>query len=153
MEEEEPGEPELVDQLQLLFEPRAGFAAELVPLGIAILESTVADLCELDDRGLWTVREVRVAITELFRHVELQPLGELDGARNRSSVLRKPLRHLGRGEQHTFVVAAAFGLAAVERAAVTDRDEDVLQPCAPWLVRVNVAGDDRGDAERIGEVT
>src|SRR5439155_581646 len=79
-------------------------------------------------------------------------LGELDGARDRSSVLRKSFRHLGRGEQHAFVVATAIGLAAVERAAVTDRDENVLQPCAPGLVRVNVAGDDRVDAERTGEV-
>ena len=50
------------------------------------------------------------------------------------------------------MVAAALALAAVERRAVADRDERVLQADARARVRVRVAGDDGLDAERLREV-
>ena len=46
----------------------------------------------------------------------------------------------------------ALALAAVERGAGRDRDEDVLQAGAARVVRVRVAGGDGPDAERFGEV-
>ena len=50
------------------------------------------------------------------------------------------------------MVAAALALAAVERGAVADRDERVLQARAARVVRVDVAGRDGRDAERRGEL-
>ena len=50
------------------------------------------------------------------------------------------------------MVAAPLALAAVERGAVADRDEHVLERRAARVVRVDVAGRDGRDAERRGEV-
>ena len=127
MQEEEAREPELVDELQLVLEPCTRLAAELVARRIALLEGAVADVRKLDDRRLRAVREVRIAVAELLGQVEAQPLGKLDGSSDRSAVLRETLHHLGRREQDALVIAAPLGLAAVEGAAVTDGDEDVLQ--------------------------
>ena len=127
MQEEEPGKPELVDELQLVLEPCTRLAAELVARRIAPLEGAVADMRKLDDRRLRAVREVRVAVAELLCQVEAKPLGELDGAGDRSAVLRETLHHFRRREQDALVIATPLGLAAVEGAAVTDRDENVLQ--------------------------
>ena len=44
VQQEEACEPELVDQLQLLFESRARFAAELVTSRVAVLERAIADV-------------------------------------------------------------------------------------------------------------
>src|SRR5207244_5475969 len=53
VEQEEAGEPELVDQLQLVVEPRPRLRAQAVaPRCVAMLEGAVADLRELDDRRL-----------------------------------------------------------------------------------------------------
>jgi hypothetical protein len=51
------------------------------------------------------------------------------------------------------VVASALALAAVERGAAADRDEDVLQRGAAGVVRVDVAGRDRTDVQRFREVS
>src|SRR5262249_59410352 len=88
---------------------------------------------------------------ELLRQVEAQPFGELDGARDGGAVLREALDDLAGREQDALVVAAPFGLAPVEGAAVADGDQDVLQRRAPGMVRVDVAGDERGDAELLCE--
>ena len=50
------------------------------------------------------------------------------------------------------MIAAALALAAVERGAVLDRDERVLQLGATLVVRVHVAGRDGRHAERLGEL-
>jgi hypothetical protein len=50
------------------------------------------------------------------------------------------------------VVPAPLRLAAVERGAVADRDERVLERRPARVVRVDVAGRDRADAERLREV-
>ena len=50
------------------------------------------------------------------------------------------------------MVAAPLALARLERGAVTDRDEDVLQRRPARMVCVDVAGDDRRCAEVLGEV-
>ena len=50
------------------------------------------------------------------------------------------------------MIAAPLGLAAVERAAVADGDEDVLQRRPAQMVRMDVAGHDRRDTEHAGEI-
>jgi hypothetical protein len=50
------------------------------------------------------------------------------------------------------VVAAPLRLAAVERGATSDRDEDVLERGPARVVRVDVPRRDRGDAQRLGKV-
>src|SRR5439155_22946959 len=54
--------------------------------------------------------------------------------------------------QHGLMVSAALALAAVERTAMADRDERVLERRASRVVRVAIAGDDRGDAELCREL-
>src|SRR3989440_8764241 len=152
VQEEESREPDLVDELQLFLEPRQRLVAESVALRIPLLEGPVANVCELDDRGLWAVGEVRVAVAELLRQVETQPFGELDGSLDRCAVRRETLHHLCRREQDALMIAAPRRLAAVERAAVADGDEDVLQRCPAPMVRMDVAGHDRRDTEHAGEI-
>ena len=96
MQQEEAREPELVDQLQLVLEPRARLEPKPVASRVAVLEGAIADLRELDDRRLWTVGEVRIAVAELLGEIELQPLGDLDRARDGFSILREALDDLGR---------------------------------------------------------
>ena len=50
------------------------------------------------------------------------------------------------------MIAAPLTLAAVERACCADRDQRVLERRAACVVRVGVAGRDRRDAERLGEL-
>ena len=50
------------------------------------------------------------------------------------------------------MVAAPLALGAVERGAVADRDEGVLEAAAARMVGVDVAGRDRRDAERRREL-
>ena len=152
VEQEEAGQAELVDQLQLFLETGPGFSAKLVALGVAIFERSLADLRELDDRRLGAVGEIRIAVAELLRQIEAEPLGELGRARDRGSVLREALDDLGRGEQDALVVAAPLRLAAVERAAVTDGDEDVLEARAARMVCVDVARDERRRTDRLCEL-
>ena len=120
--------------------------------GVALAEEAVAELAQLLDRGLVAVGEVGVAVAELLRQVELETLRELTGALDRGSVVGETLVHLLRCEQHRLVVAAPLALAAVERRAVADRDERVLQADARARVRMRVAGDDGLDAQRLREV-
>jgi hypothetical protein len=152
VQEEKAREPELVDELQLVLEPCARLAAELVACRIALFEGAVANPSELDDRRLRTVREVRVAVAELLREVEAQPLGEVDGSRDPGAILGEPLHHLRRREQDALVIAAPLGLAAVECAAVTDGDEDVLQRRPAQMVCMHVPCDDRRHTEHLGEI-
>ena len=55
----------------------------------------LADAAQLHDRGLGAVGEVGIAVAELLREVELEPLGELDGARDRVAVVGEALEHVG----------------------------------------------------------
>ena len=77
---------------------------------------------------------------------------ELGRARDRIAVFGEAIRHFLRRHEHRLVVAAPLALAAVERAAVLDRDEHVLQRGAARIVRVHVAGRDRLHAQRLREI-
>ena len=111
-----------------------------------------ADRGELADRRLVAVREVRVAVAELLGEVELEPLGERRASLGGGAVEEKRSSISSGAAQVALAVPAPLGLAALERRAAADRDEDVLQERAPRVVRVDVAGRDRLDAEVLGEV-
>ncbi len=152
VEQEEAGQPELVDQRELLVEPRPRLALVAVRIGIARCERAVANASELHARRLAAVGEVGVAVAEVLRQVELEALGKLACALDCFAVEREALRRLVRREQDALVVAAPLGLAAVERRPAANRDEDVLELGPPLVVRVRVAGHDRPYAEVLGEV-
>ncbi len=149
VEQEEPREPELVDQGELLVEPRTSFSLVAVGASVARLEGTVAHLGQLGDRGLVAVGEVRVAVAELLREVELEARGELGGALDGLEILWEPLHdRLGR-QQDALVVPTPLLLRRFERPTVADRDHRVLEERAAAVVRVDVARDDGLDADRL----
>ena len=119
--------------------------------GVALLERAVADALELAARRL-AVGEVGIAVAEVGCEIEAQALGELARALDRA-VVGEALEHLAGREQNRLVVTATLGLRAVERRALADRDEHVLQLCAASMVRVHVAGRDRLHAEHIRELS
>ncbi len=152
VQQEEACEPDPLDQVELVLEtpPRAPLVP--VEIRVALPEQSVAERAQLCDRRRVAVREVRIAVAELLRQIELEPLRELGRARNGVSVVGKPLVHLLGREQHRLVVAAPLALAAVQRRAVVDGDERVLQAEARARVCVGIAGRDGRDAERLGEI-
>src|SRR6266508_3205231 len=119
VEEEEPGEPERVDQRELLVEPSPRLALVSVQPRVALGERTVADALQLRDSSL-VVRETRIHL--LFR------------------------------EQHALVVAATLALRAVERRAMSDRHQRVLQADARAVVRVRIPRRDGLDTQLLGKV-
>ena len=152
VEEEETGEPELLDQGELFVEAGTGGLFVAVESGVAFDERAVADAAQLHDRGLLAVGEVGVAVAELLGEVELEPAGELERARDRVGIVREPLGRLGRRDENALVVPAPLALAALERGSVADRDEDVLERRPALGMRMRVARRDGGDAERGREV-
>ena len=98
VEQEEPGEAQLVDQRQLLLEAPSCATLVAVRVAVALGEGAVADAAELRDRRLAAVGEVRVAVAEVLGQVELEPLGQLTGALHRIEVERKAFRGLLRRE-------------------------------------------------------
>ena len=123
-----------------------------MPTAVALGDCCLADRRELPDGRLRPVREVRVAVAELLGEIELEPFGERDASLGCGAVGGKSLEHLLGRTQVALAVPASLGLAALERGAAADRDEDILKECAPRVVRVDVAGRDGFDAEVLGEV-
>src|SRR5205085_7023679 len=101
-EQEEAGQPELVDQRELLAQALA-CASPCARSAVALLEHALADRVQLRDGRLVAVREIRVAVAELLGQVELEPLGELGGARHGVEVVREALRDLAGREEDAFV--------------------------------------------------
>ena len=149
VEEEEPGQPELVDQGELVVEARTRLPSRRC---VALAHGCVADRSQLADRRLLTVREVGVAVAELLGQVELEPLRQRRASPCGGPVEREPLEHLLGRAQVALAVSAALGLAPLERGAAADRDEDVLHERATRVMRVDVPGRDRLDAQVLGEV-
>jgi hypothetical protein len=152
VEEEEAGEPELVDQRKLLVETRADAALAAVQPAVALGERALAHAAELHARRLGAVREVGIAVAELLSEVELEPLRDLERARHRVAIVGEPLEHVrGRGE-NALVVSAPLALAAVERGVAANCDEHVLQRRTADAVGVHVAGRDGAHVQRLGEI-
>ena len=152
VEEEEPGQAEVVDEGELVVEALAREAPVAVRVAVALGERAVADPAQHRDRRLGAVREVGIAVSELVRQVERAPRGDLGGARDGVAVVGEPLRELGRREKNALVVPAPLRLARLERRVAADRHEHVLQEGAAARVRVGVAGRDRRHAERRRQV-
>src|SRR5215212_4894245 len=152
MEQEETAQLQLGDEGQLLVEALPRLALVTICTAVALVESAVADARELDVGGVGPVGEVRVAVAELLREVELEPLGELDGARDGVAVVGETVADVRGVEQDALAVSSAFTLAALERGAVLDRHERVLERRSRDVMRVRVSGDDGRDAECLGEV-
>jgi hypothetical protein len=152
VEQEEAGQAQIVDQLQLLVQPGAGLALVPVQPAVPIVERAAADGGELCDRRLLAVGEVGVAVAELLRQVECAAFGDARRALHGVPVEREPLEDLGGRAEDRLVVPPPFRLGALERRAMPDRDERVLEVRAARAVRVDVARDHRLDLERLGEV-
>jgi len=97
VEEEEAGQAELVDERKLLLEPPAHTPLVAVEAAVALRERALADAAQLDDRRLGSLGEVRVAVAELLRQVELEPLGKLSGSANGIPIIRKAVFYLRGG--------------------------------------------------------
>ena len=119
---------------------------------VALLQSGLADLRQLPDRGLVPVREIGIAVAELLRQVEFELRGQLGGLLDGFRLISKAVFYLRRGQQDGLVVAAPLLLAALERGAAADGDEDVLERDTAAVVRVDVARRDRPDAEHLREL-
>ena len=154
VEEEEPCELEPADQLQLAVEACARLGLQqTVASAVPLAKRLVADRAQLLDRRVSTVREVGIAVAELLGEVERQPLGENAGALRRRSVDPvEALDHLGRRAEHGLPISSPLALAPVERRAVANRDERVLEQCPPPRVRVDVPRRDRLHPEVLGKV-
>ena len=152
VQQEESGQAELADQRELFVQPCPRALLVSIRAAVPLVEGAVADSGELRDRRLVPVREIRIAVAELLGQVELETRGQLPGARDGSRIVREALRHRGRREEDTLVVAAPLTLAAVQRRPVLDSDERVLERRTPYVVRVRVTGRDRPHAQRLGEL-
>src|SRR5262249_1713927 len=150
--EEEAGEPQLVDERELLLESPAHAPLVAVEAAVALGERCLADTAQLDDRRLLAVREVRVAVAELLGQVELEPLGKLIGPEDGVAGVGEPGGRLRGREEDGFVVAAPLPFAALERGAAADGDEHILEGSAAAVMGVSVPRRDRPDADRLGEV-
>ena len=149
VQQEEPRETERVDHPQLLLEPRGGVSTPRGALGVALAERRLADLRELARGALLSVP--RVAVAEVAGELEGERLRQPNGLGDGIGVVREARRHrLGRGE-HVAVVRAPHGLARIERGAVTDGDERILQERAHARVGMDVPGRHGGHAEAPGE--
>ena len=150
VQQEEPGKPEPGDQLQLVVEPFARLAFVTVRLRVPLHECAIADLAQLHIGRIDAVREVGIAVAELLGQVEAAAVCDLARLLSRSA--RQPLEQLRRCQEDALVIATPLALAAVERRALLDRHERVLELRAPSVVCVHVAGRDRGHAKRLGQV-
>ncbi len=114
VQQEEAGEAELADQHELFFEPLAHAALEAVEVRVTLGERALADGAQLHDRGLYAVGEVGVAVAELLRQVERQPLRELGRAERGVTVVGEAVEHVLRRGEHSLVISAPLALTAVE---------------------------------------
>ena len=153
MQEEEAGQSELLDQHELFLESLANAFLVAVQSRVALDECVLANAAQLHDRRLHPVGEVGIAIAELLCQIEPQTLCELARACNRIAVVWKTFEHVGRRGENGLVVASALALAAVERRAATDGNEDVLERRSTRVMCVHVAGRDRLHLQHLREIS
>ena len=150
MQEEEAGQPERGDHPQLLLQARARRGAVRVAGRIALLEALRAQLGQRAV-GLRVLR-ARVAVAEVLREVEGQPVGQRARLGDRARVVLEARRHRRRGGEHVGEVAAAHRLRGIERGVVAQGDEGVLQRRPRARVRVDVARGHGRHAEAAGQL-
>jgi hypothetical protein len=149
VEQEEAGQAEVADHVQLLVEPPRGLLAPPAA-AVTLLEHRGAELRQLAV-GV-RVLGAGVAVAEVLGQIEREPFRKPAALLDGIPVLAEALEHpLGRG-QHVGGVAAAARLGLVERPSESHRDHRVLQRDALARVRVDVAGGDAGHTEPFGEL-
>ena len=126
MQAEESGQAQLLDQLQLLVQPKARLSFQARLRRVALGKGALADPGQAPDRRL-ALGEVGIAVAKLFSQVELEPSGQLAGAGHGARVVGKARHHLLGREQDELVVSAPLLLAGLERAVLADGDEHVLK--------------------------
>src|SRR4029077_3663761 len=138
VEEEEAGQPQLVDQRQLALETCQRLRPQsLTAAAVTLRERMRTHFGEQPNRGIGAVREVGVAVAELLREVEREHL--CDGGRPLGGGpvdAREVLDHLARRAEEALAVPAPLLLAAVEGRAAADGDEHVLEQRARTVVGV-----------------
>ena len=117
---------------------------------VALLEAVRAQLRQRAI-GLRVLRP-GVAVAEVLREVEGQPLGQRLRLGDRARMVLEARRHRRRGGEHVGEVAAARGLRRVQRGVVAQGDERVLQRRPRAAVRVDVAGRHRRQPEALGQL-
>ncbi len=116
---------------------------------VALVQPRAAELREAAHRA--GVLRAGVAVAEVARQVEAQLLGEAHTLAHRLGVLGEARRHRRGDSQHVAVVAPSQRLAGVERGAVAQRHEGVLQLRALARVGVHVAARHTRHPEAPGE--
>ncbi len=152
VEEEEAGELEVGDQPQLFLQALVGSSLVAVRAGVALGERALADAAQLCVGRLVAVGEVGIAVAELLGQVELEASGQLDRARDGRPVFGEAIGHLRGWAENALPVAAPLALGAVQRRAMANGDERILEHGAATAVRVHVAGGDGLHAERLRQV-
>ena len=145
MEEEEARQAEPADHPQLLLQPAVG-GGVMGPAGrVALGQPGPAQLGQRA-AGLRVLR-ARVAVAEVDREVEAQPLGQGGGLGHGARVVLEARGHRRRGGEHVRGVAAPQRLGRVERRVVAQRHEGVLQRRPRERVGVDVPGGHRGEPQ------
>ena len=145
-----PGRPSALDHPQLLLQARVRGAVAADARRVAVVHLRPAQLGELALR--LAVLGAGVAVAEVDREVEAQPVGQRERLRDRVRMVGEAGRHRRRRREHVRGVAAAQRLRRVERRVVAQGDERVLQRRARVRVRVDVPRRHRRDAEPPGQL-
>ena len=150
MQQEEPRQPEVADQRQLLVQPRRRVGAQArCPAGSARRSTRRTRAASL--RSALAVLGAGIAVAEVGGEVEDQRRGQALGLGDRVGVVLEACRHRRRRREDVAVVAAPQRLGGVERRVLADRHEHVLQPRARRLVGVDVARRDARQPEPSGQ--
>ena len=150
MQDEEAGQAEPVDHPQLLLQPGVRRRPVRAAGRVALVDQRPAQLGQLAVGG--GILRARVAVAEVDRQVEPQPLGQRGRLGHRARVVLEARRHRRRRGEHVRGVAAPQRLGRVERRVVAQRDERVLQRRARVGVGVDVARRHRRHAQPLGQL-
>ncbi len=137
----------VLHQPQLFGEPRLGVGPVYATRGVALVHPSPAQLRQRARRGRAIgAFEVGEAVTQVAREIE-GPAALGEGLRSGDSIgtVSEQRSGFGRRAQVKFAVGAAHGVRRVERGAVADRDQHILQAVPIAAVVMHVAR--RHDAE------
>ncbi len=137
VQQEEARQPELADHVQLLRQARLRLGPRRVRLPVALVQARRAQLGQLA-LGIRILRP-RVAVAEVVREVEGQPLGQRQRLAHRLGMVGETTHHRLRRGHHVAAVATAQRLGGVERRAVAQCHERVLQLGPAACMRMHVA--------------
>ena len=147
-DQEVAGELELLDQIELARDLRAG---AIVKRAIAVARADLGDLAQERDLGLAVGDRIfRKAIAEVL-HRELQAIGELARRVHGVRAIREQPRHLRRRLQVALRIRGQPAAGAHQRDVLADRGEDVEERPLFRRREADAAGRDERHAKRLGE--